>query len=218
MKRTLALISTFAFAAFGTGVAAQQYTIEDLGTLGGMESYGEALNNARHVVGKSHDTNGVMQAFSKPLNQPMVALPGIGGHFAIARDVNNFETIVGAANNSGGELRPVIWEQGVATQLPTLGGNAGQANALNDFGIVVGHAKDSNNQRKASHWQGSTVLNLNTAIASGSGWELMSANDINELGEICGTGFFQGLPRAFKLTPTRRPRGLLAFNQASLAK
>jgi hypothetical protein len=52
------------------------------------------------------------------------------------------------------------------------------------------------------------MIDLNTLISQGSGWELEWATGINDSGQIVGVGFHNGLQRAFLLTPlvdTRPP-------------
>jgi probable HAF family extracellular repeat protein len=50
---------------------------------------------------------------------------------------------------------------------------------------------------------------LNDEIAAGSGWVLNSAEDINNNGQITGTGMINGRQHAFLLTPIG---GVLAVN------
>jgi hypothetical protein len=52
---------------------------------------------------------------------------------------------------------------------------------------------------------GGVAYDLNTLIPSGSGWVLNDAVAINDAGQIAGTGFHNGLQRAFLLTPVSNP-------------
>ncbi len=173
----------------------------DLGTLGGMDSAAAAVNHRRRVVGKARDFGNRYQAYVWTPATGMMAQPGVGGGFAEARDINNFDQAVGGADNAAGFRQPVRWDRSGVTLLPTLGGVSGSVAALNDHGAAVGHSKDLSGQRLATLWQGGAPLDLNTTIPSGTGWVLTGASDINELGEISGNGLLNGLPRAFKLTP-----------------
>jgi hypothetical protein len=49
------------------------------------------------------------------------------------------------------------------------------------------------------------MVDLNTALPPDSGWELLYARDINNRGQITGTGFFNGGYRAYVLTPIPEP-------------
>jgi uncharacterized membrane protein len=53
-----------------------------------------------------------------------------------------------------------------------------------------------------------TMVDLNTLLPANSGWNLLSALTINDLGEITGTGFFHGVSSGYKLTPVSVPEPL----------
>lgn len=53
------------------------------------------------------------------------------------------------------------------------------------------------------------VTYLNSAIDPASGWTLGTPYDINESGQIVGTGFRGGVQRTFLLTPIPEPSSLL---------
>ena len=57
----------------------------------------------------------------------------------------------------------------------------------------------------ASHaflYQNGTMTDLNSLIPLDSGWVLQDASWINDLGQIIGTGTFNGSPAAFRLDPS----------------
>lgn len=56
-----------------------------------------------------------------------------------------------------------------------------------------------------------TMVDLNTLLPAGSGWVLTRAISINDLGEIIGTGTFNGSPSGFKLTPIPEPAVLVSL-------
>ncbi|MDP7061477.1 MAG: hypothetical protein QF489_00910 [Planctomycetota bacterium] len=174
----------------------------DLGTLGGMDSYGEALNDHRHVVGKARNAADVFRGFEWSLQLGMVELDSLGGSYDHAQDINNWGDIVGRSKNLAGDFQPCLWRSGVVTALPTLGGASGNAKSINDYGEVVGNSLDSNSLQLACLWMNGSVVDLNTTlVGSGGAWLLTGASDVNELGEICGTGLLNGEQRAYKLTP-----------------
>lgn len=173
----------------------------DIGTLGGFDSYGKAISDSNIVVGKARDTADVFQGFMWSMSGGLVALPNLGGVYSEANDINNFETIVGRSKNLSADFQPCYWSSGIVTALPTLGGLVGEAKALNSFDVMVGNTTDTSGQQLACLWDGGALTDLNAAIAPGSGWLLTGAKDINELGEICGTGKLNGIQRAYKLTP-----------------
>src|SRR5687768_13028697 len=68
-------------------------------------------------------------------------LPGLGGGFSRAYQVNSAGVIVGEASNEFGFIRPVVWENGAIRALPPLdqmNAGFGVARAINERGDVVG--------------------------------------------------------------------------------
>jgi probable HAF family extracellular repeat protein len=55
---------------------------------------------------------------------------------------------------------------------------------------------------------GSTMIDLNTRLVNPAGWELMSANAINDNGWIVGTGRYNGQQVAVVLVPTLKKLGV----------
>jgi uncharacterized membrane protein len=86
-------------------------------------------------------------------------------------------------------------------------GNA-SANAINSFGQIVGaESRIVNNRSTKTAFiiDKGVTRELSTLLPPNSGWELSGtfaeANDINDRGEIVGTGLHNGEWRAFLLTP-----------------
>lgn len=171
------------------------------------DSTGSGINDYSEVVGSSFDSAREPQAFRWSSANGVVALPDLGVPWSKALDINNFHQVAGSARNDSSHEQPVLWLNGMPQAQTTLGLPKGRANAINDHGVAVGGIRDGVSIQLACLWEGGVGLDLNTAIAPGSGWVLGSAKDINELGEICGNGTFNGLPRAYKLTPIlQKPR------------
>jgi probable HAF family extracellular repeat protein len=84
--------------------------------------------------------------------------------------------------------------------LGTLGSSTSWGFGINDSGIIVGQATFSNTYH-AFIYSGGKMKDLNTLITPGSGWTLLSANGINNAGQIVGDGTHNGKARAYLLTP-----------------
>jgi probable HAF family extracellular repeat protein len=104
--------------------------------------------------------------------------------------------------------------------LGTLGFNHSRATDVSSQGQVVGSASTFANFPSfggtAFLWDSSTMFNLNQLVAPGAGWTLLSAEGINERGQIVGYGRRGDQLRAYRLTVSE-PRSLLLLAIGLLA-
>ena len=133
-----------------------------------------------------------------------------------ALGINENREIVGW-QNAGGDLQAVLWKLsasrefvldrtviGGLTDNPNADAEFSTANAINDDGIVVGSSlTDDPSVRHAFVWQDGEIDDLNDLLdgPGATDWLLVSANDINERGQIVGTGIINGQEHAFLLEP-----------------
>jgi uncharacterized membrane protein len=82
----------------------------------------------------------------------------------------------------------------------TISIGSGSGVGMNDLDQIVGINADG-----AFLYDGSTLNNLSNLIDPSSGWVLQNAKDINNLGQIIGTGLLNGEFHGFLLTPTAVP-------------
>jgi probable HAF family extracellular repeat protein len=136
-------------------------------------------------------------------NATITDLGSIGG-ITEARAINYRGQIVGAGVQAGGGgYRAILWNNGVAKNLDPLNSTRYSiAFGINYKGQVVGHAITTSGVHQAFLWQNDTLIDLNRLILRNSGWELFSAADINNRGQIVGYGKHNNQTRAFLLTPT----------------
>jgi probable HAF family extracellular repeat protein len=85
--------------------------------------------------------------------------------------------------------------------LGDLGGGFSMAEAINDSGDVVGMSLDSSGDYHAFLYNGTAMVDLNSLLPAGSGWDLINADGINSAGDIVGYGDDDGLLEGFVLTP-----------------
>ncbi|MDP6963297.1 MAG: hypothetical protein QGF46_03935 [Planctomycetota bacterium] len=174
----------------------------DIGTLGGRDSYAHALNDRLMVTGMTRGAANEHLGFAWQYATGMLNIGHLGGTFCDPEDIDNHGRIVGASKDSLGSTRPFIWESGTIRDLGTLGGTEGRAKGINDHGDVVGNAHDGSGVKRATLWPNSgAAIDLNQFLPVGSGWDLSGAHEINELGEITGTGLLNGVQRAYRLSP-----------------
>lgn len=97
--------------------------------------------------------------------------------------VNDSGVVVGYAPNDAGMTVATIWMDGEATQLaPTQLTTESGALGINTIGSVVGYAETVNGP-VGLMWLNGEVINLNM-LAPGSGFAVIRATDINDLGAV----------------------------------
>jgi probable HAF family extracellular repeat protein len=77
--------------------------------------------------------------------------------------------------------------------------NNSYANAINNESWIVGTSSSTSGVNQAFLWRDGIMTNLNDLIAANSPWVLTNATGVNDLGEICGTGLYEGQKHAFVL-------------------
>ncbi|HZZ38827.1 MAG TPA: hypothetical protein VFE06_06835 [Acidobacteriaceae bacterium] len=163
----LAIYSSLATLTVAAPLVAQQspgpahYRVIDLGTLGGPDSAGNAINNRGWVSGGSDQASGnqVATVWIHGIQVPLGTLGGPGGNVAWPVK-NNFGLISGTAENgkhdplnesfscpavgliSGNSCVAFAWQDGHMVQLPGLGGNNAIGGGDNDEGQIVGWAEN----------------------------------------------------------------------------
>lgn len=78
----------------------------------------------------------------------------------------------------------------------------GEAVSINNFGEVVGGGVRIGSPDAHSFiWKNGVMSDLNDLVVPNSGWVFFGANAINDSGQIAGTGYLNGVQKAFLLTP-----------------
>ena len=178
-------------------------TTSDLGVLpGGNWSAAYGINDAGTVVGYGNIGNGMFRGFVWTSTGGMEELGTFGGNNSYATAVNSSGEVVGHASLSSGYENAFLDVGGVMTDLGSLGGGSSYAYGINDSGTVVGYSWVAGiSDPHAFIYMNGAMLDLNTLIPSGSGWELLEAYGINNSGEIVGEGLLNGQSHAFLLNP-----------------
>jgi len=129
-----------------------------------------------------------------------------GGNSSMANAINSSGVIVGQSNGTStkGNWHAVLWN--TSNKIQDLGvfpgGTYSFAFGVNDSNVVVGYGNRSNNAPRAMVWTSTSGMqDLNSLIPAGSGWVLINANAINNVGQITGYGTKNGSNHAFLLTP-----------------
>ncbi|HEV3089833.1 MAG TPA: hypothetical protein VGX91_00155 [Candidatus Cybelea sp.] len=159
------LSQTQAFAPQAHAATSAEYSVTNLGTLGGASSGGNSINNRNWVSGFSSLTSGsYLHAALWENGGSAMDLGTLGGpNSAVEWPVKNDRGLIsGIAETSQAQRLGEVWscaegffpqppsghvclgfawEHGKMTKLPTLGGNNGFAAGANDRGEIVGWAE-----------------------------------------------------------------------------
>jgi putative transposase len=191
-----------------------------LGTLGGSNSMAFAINASGQAVGRAQTTgDATSHAFRTTANgtiNPASDLGTLGGSYSTATGINDAGQTVGNSYLTGDAVYHAFRTTAngtidAASDLGTLGGSDSEAVTINNSGQVVGNSSIANDTGQHAFIVNGTgpMQDLNAMIPANSGWVLVSANGINDSGQIAGDGIApNGQVHAFLLTPTPEPASL----------
>ena len=193
-KLSLILIGLLACFAIGTSTAqGQQYSLEDLGLVKGMDvSLPAAVNFNGHVAGTAY-AKGETCAFYYDYLQKFMY--DAGGTNSRGFGINFMNLIVGDAFFPG-PMEPrshaAIFKGGAAVDIGVLKGQVySRANGINSMGQVVGFsgAERDASESRAFLWSSQTgMIDIGTL-----GGAYAQANAINDAGVITGASQTQGM-------------------------
>ena len=185
-----ALIAWVIVAA--TAVADPQYQIYDLGVAQpnhtGSNGFGVSPDGI--AFGRSL-YSGTSQAFTWTQGGGLVGLPSlVGRNFFNANGANDSGIVVGAGSDSesgsGSTDVPVIWQNGVVSQLPVPPGHPfGRAYDVNASGVAVGSVEYGSAERGVIFSGGSAAI-ITPTTPNGSYFTI--AYGINDSGLVVGRG------------------------------
>jgi probable HAF family extracellular repeat protein len=169
-----------------------------LGTLGGVQSYGEFINDRGQISGHAETSTATNPVTGCPPYDPFVWQAGKmtdmnPGNFGGAAGGTNFLSNGGYAVGYGttaGEASfdPFLWHEGKATNLNTIGslGGAGSGFNVNDIGHAVGvNVTPDGSVEHAVLWRDDTFTDLLTLPA----YDCSEAFRINNHDQIVGFAF-----------------------------
>lgn len=123
-----------------------------------------------------------------------------GDGFSQALGINADGVIVGQAGASDNFRHAVLWGEGGIVDLGPEDTDSA-ANSVNASAMVVGWGAFGSGT-DALRWDASgNIEDLQDLIPPGTGWDLSEAADINDAGQIVGTGTLSSTGHTFLLTP-----------------
>ncbi len=193
----------------------------DIGVLpGGTSSDADALSANGNIAGFSQ--NGLIDPLTSfPENRAVmwtrageiVDLGTLGGNESFSNDINDFNQVVGFAENAipdpifgGNQTRAFLWENGVMRDIGTLGGPDAYAMYTNDRGQIAGYSFTDSVSNPSTGiptihpflWEHGHMRDLGTLGGLGSqgpqftfGYSV-EVNGLNARGEVAGTSPLAG--------------------------
>ena len=208
-------------APLGAATAESRYSVIDLGTNGGPQSFANDVNEDQQVTGNAsveEGSNFPLQAFQWEDGSitNLGTLPGAANDFSRGFGINDAGTIVGESGN--GPSFGFRADDGELTQLPGLNSDGtGVANDINNAEQIVGASTNTEGKVRPYLIEGDAIHDLGTLEGS----ELSSgrAFGINAKGQIVGvsgrsTDF--SLPSQATLWERRRGGDFTLTNLGSL--
>jgi len=148
----------------------------------------KAINDSGEVVGN--------QRFRWDSTNGLTTIGLTGDTWGIVAAINDEGTAVGNLGKTGGFMQT---SDGTITALGTLEGYTGSyARGINELNQIVG---DLDYGKAAFLYEDGIIVELNSLLEQGSGWDLLYANSINESGWIAGTGKLNGQSVGYVMTP-----------------
>jgi probable HAF family extracellular repeat protein len=183
-------------APLGPEIASSANTINDSGRIGGWSDIGTAgLANPFILNGDSS-----------------IILPSFGNaRSGEANAINSQGQVVGYIEAPPGSYgyRAFMYTNGELKNLGALANRQYEnsfAYGINSLGQVIGQSSSLDGERPFVY-SGNNMYDLSKLVVNGLGWSLVRATDINESGQIIGSGIYNGQAQAFLLTPVPEPTG-----------
>lgn len=141
-------------------------------------------------------------------NNAATDLGGLGGNTTRPQAINNKSQVVGYSNVDSIYWHAFLWQNGTISDLGTGSQKYSMAADINDSGLVVGNYGF---MYHACMWKDGMLIDLNSLLPANSGWTLVSADGVNNLGQIVGKGIYNGQYSGFLFAPVPEPSSIVAL-------
>jgi probable HAF family extracellular repeat protein len=155
-------------------------------------------------------------AVADPVSKTLIDYGAPGRTLSMATGVNDHGVIVGfASRGTEPEQAAIFRGPGDFTQLGTLGLGESWAEDVNNAGDVVGAAFSPATRYRPFLYRDGIMLDLTALLPAGSGWgELFSAVNVNERGDVVGTGSYRGVATGYVMSLVPEPAAAAPLGMA----
>jgi len=167
--------------------------MKDLGTLGGTQGFVNAFNNRGQVAGESNLAGDLT---SRPFlwdGRVLKDLGTLGGSTGFATALNDIGEVAGGTDTADDEaFHAFFWRNGVMKDLGTINDDTcSVVHSMNSEGHLVGTSGDCEGVSEMHGFlslQGGPLIDLNDFVTPGSDLVITDGENINDHGEIAGSG------------------------------
>jgi probable HAF family extracellular repeat protein len=171
----------------------------DLGPANAIYSTATDINDFGWVGGYYLTENYDMLAFLYD-GSTTTSLGSLGGGGSIVYVVNNLGQAAGDSYTETGNTHGFLFTNGIMADLGSLGSDYSSVRDMNNSGQIIGESMTADGFTVPVLWENGTLTPLANLLPADSGWQLTTADRINDAGQIIGTGSLNGQPSAYLLT------------------
>lgn len=173
------------------------------------------VNEAGAIVGENSTWDSQKLVFvwrGQSVQQLDLGVPDCTG-----TDINTGGSVVGWYRF--GYDQAFVWTAEHSLTLPRLPGSLGsRARAINDQGLIVGELAYSGSVTAPCLWldPNDSPITLDRLLGFPSDWQLSTVVDVNNRGQVIGSGWYRGRSTSYIMTPVPEPGSLLVVGLALL--
>lgn len=174
--------------------------------LGGLFALACGINDAGQVVGMAYNAASVQHAFRTEPDGRVLEVGAFNGAAGTssACAIDGSGRLAGQATLADGSFHAFLYGTAL-TNLDAFGAAASNAVAVASGASVGSFTAADGSTRAFLYTPAGGSVDLNTMIATDSGWTLTDGRAINPSGQIAGAGMLNGVMRVFLATPPPPP-------------